>query len=158
MTISVIGLAGYWSFIFLHKAEKAQKWARLGALTFIGMLSTHAFTIGVGAQRTMWTRPGHPLYQDFTWWLFNWAGEVNWVAMILLFMSIPLLAVGKRKGWWMATVAAIAILMIDIPTQFFRTKTLDYLYGTLLAIGVLFFTQVPYFKKNLLTDESIEQE
>ena len=76
----------------LRKAENAQKWSRFGALTFIGMLATHAFTIGVGAQRTMWTRPGHPLYPDFTWWLFNWAGEVNWVAVIL-FMSIPLLAV-----------------------------------------------------------------
>jgi len=158
MVISWIGLAGYWSFIFLRKAEKAEKWVRFGALTFIGMLSTHAFTIGVGAQRTMWTRPGHPLYQDFTWWLFNWVGEVNWVSVILLFMSIPLLAVGKRKGWWLVTIGTIAILMIDIPTQFFRTKTLDYLYGSLLAIGVLVFTQVPYFKKHLLVNEIDESQ
>ena len=156
MTISFVGLIGYWSFIFLRHADKAVKWVRFGALTFIGMLSTHAFTIGVGAQRTMWTRPGYPLYQDFTWWLFNWAGEVNWVAVILLFMSIPLLAIGKRKGWWLVTIAAIAILMIDVPTQIFRTKTLDYLYGSLLAIGVLVFTQVPYFKKRLLVEEVTE--
>ncbi len=153
LTISMIGLIGYWSFIFLRKGEKLQKWARFGALTFIGMLTTHAFTIGVGAQRTMATRPGYPLYQDFTWWLFNWVGEVNWVAAILLFISIPLLAVGKSKGWWLALIGTIAILMIDIPTQFFRTKTLDYLYGSLLAIGVLIFTQVPYFKKQLLREE-----
>ncbi len=150
MTISVIGLAGYWSFIFLRHADKAVKWTRFGALTFIGMLSTHAFTIGVGAQRTMATRPGYPLYQDFTWWLFNWAGEVNWVAVIFLFMSIPLLAMGKRKGWWMAVISSITILMINIPTQFFRTKTLDYFYGSILAIGVLIFTMVPYFKKHLI--------
>jgi hypothetical protein len=150
MVISWIGLAGFWSFIFLRQAEKAVKWARFGALTFIGMLATHAFTIGVGAQRTLWTRPGHPLYPDFTWWLFLWAGEVNWVAVVLLFLSIPLLVVGKRKGWWLATIAAITILMIDVPTQFFRTKTLDYLYGSLLALGVLIFTQVPFFKKKLL--------
>ena len=129
------------------------KWARFAALTFIGMLITHAFTIGVGAQRTMWTRPGHPLYPDFTWWLFLWAGEVNWVAVVLLFLSIPLLVMGKRKGWWLAIIAAITILMINVPTQFFRTKTLDYLYGSLLAIGVLFFILVPYFKKHLLEDE-----
>ena len=150
--ISAIGLAGYWCFIFLRKAEKAQKWVRFAALTFIGMLSTHAFTIGVGAQRTMATRPGYPMYKDFTWWLFNWAGEVNWVAVILLFMSIPLLAVGKRKGWWLAVIGTTAILMIDAPTQFFRTKTLDYLYGSLLAIGVLVFTMVPYFKKHLISE------
>ncbi len=154
MVISWIGLAGYWSFIFLRQGEKAQKWTRFAALTFIGMLATHAFTIGVGAQRTMWTRPGHPLYPDFTWWLFLWAGEVNWVAVILLFLSIPKLAVGKIQGWWLAVIGTIAILMIDIPTQFFRTKTLDYLYGSLLALAVLFFTMIPFFKNHLLVDEN----
>ncbi len=153
MIISVIGLIGYWSFIFLRKAETIQKWTLFGALTFIGMLCTHAFTIGIGAQRTMMTRPGHPMYQDFTWWLFNWAGEVNWVAVILLFMSIPLLAVGRRKGWWLAVIGTTAILAIDVFTQIFRTKTLDYLYGSLLALGVLLFTVLPYFKKHLIREE-----
>jgi len=157
MLISVVGLTGYFSFIFLRKAETVQKWTRFAALTFIGMLSTHAFTIGIGAQRTMATRPGYPFYPDFTWWLFNWAGEVNWVAVILLFLSIPLLSIGKRKGWWLAIIGTISILMIDLPTQFFRTKTLDYLYGTLLSLGVLFFTMVPFFKKHLIVEE-IEEE
>lgn len=154
MVISWIGLVGYFSFIFLRRATRAQKWVRFGALTFIGMLTTHAFTIGIGAQRTMMTRPGYPFYQDLSWWMFNWVGEVNWVAVILLFLSIPLLAVGKRRGWWMAVIAAIAILAINVPTQFIRTKTLDYLYGALLALGVLIFMLVPVLKKHLLTNES----
>ncbi len=157
LTISMIGLIGYISFILLPKADRVVKLTRLGALTFLGMLSTHAFTIGVGAQRTMATRPGYPLYQDFTWWLFNWAGEANWVAVILLFSAIPLLAVGKRKGWWLAVTGSIAILMINVPTQFIRTKTMDYLYGAILAVGVLIFTMVPYFKKHLLTDENVSE-
>jgi hypothetical protein len=156
MIISLIGLAGYFSLIFLRKGDVWQKRARFGALTFIGMLATHAFTIGIGAQRTMATRPGYPFYKDFTWWLFNWVGEVNWVAVILLFMSIPLLSIGKKSGWWLAVIGTIAILAIDIPTQFIRTKTLDYLYGTLLGIGVLIFTVVPFFKKHLLEDEPAE--
>jgi hypothetical protein len=152
MVISWIGLSGYFSFIFLREEERVKKWTRFGALTFIGMLCTHGFTIGVGAQRTMWTRPGYPLYPDFTWWIFNWAGEVNWTAIILLFLSIPLLAVGKRRGWWFATIGAVSILSIDVFTQIFRTKTLDYLYGSILAVGVLIFTQLPFFKKHLLID------
>ena len=154
MTISMIGLIGYFSFIFLRKATLVQKLVKWGALTFIGMLATHAFTIGIGAQRTMMTRPGAPFYQDLSWWMFNWVGEVNWVAVVLLFLSIPLLAVGKRKGWWLAVIACIAILSINIPTQFIRTKTLDYLYGTLLALGVLVFMFVPLLKKHLLVDET----
>mgnify|MGYP001101878180 FL=1 len=154
MVISMIGLTGYFSFIFLRKATLVQKLVRWGALTFIGMMATHAFTIGIGAQRTMMTRPGYPFYQDFSWWLFNWVGEVNWVAVIPLFLSIPLLAVGKRKGWWLAVIAAVAILAIDAPTQFIRTKTLDYLYGSLLALGVLVFMFVPFLKKHLLVEEN----
>jgi len=153
LSIAAIGLTGYFSFIFLRKAELSEKFTRFGALTFLGMLSTHAFTIGIGAQRTMWTRPMHPLYKDFTWWLFNWVGEANWVAVILIFLSIPLLAVGKKKGWWFAVVGAVAILMINVPTQFIRTKTLDYLYGALLAAGTLIFMFVPYFKTRLLKEE-----
>ena len=84
-------------------------------------------------------------------------GEANWVVVLLLFAAIPLLAVGKRKGWWLAITGSIAILMINIPTQFIRTKTLDYLYGALLAAGVLIFTMVPYFKKHLLADENVAE-
>jgi len=157
LAISTIGLSGYVSFILLRKAETVVKWTRLGVLFFLGMLTTHAFTIGVGAQRTMRTRPGHPFYKDFTWWLFDWAGTVNWVVVLLLFAAIPLLAVGKRKGWWLAVTGSIAILMINVPTQFIRTKTLDYLYGALLALGVLVFTLVPYFKKHLLEDENVSE-
>jgi len=154
MIISFIGLAGYWAFILLRDADKMEKWSQFFALTFIGMMITHAFTIGVGAQRTMATRPGWPMYPDYTWWVFRWAGEVNWVAALLLFISIPLLAMKKKAGWWLAVIPAITILMINVPTQFIRTKTLDYLYGSLLALGVLFFTMIPYFKKHLLADES----
>lgn len=158
MIISAIGLTGFWGFILLRNEPKLTKLARFGALTLIGMLCTHSFTIGVGALRTMATRPGKPFYADFTWWLFNWVGEVNWVAFIPLFLSIPLLAVGRRRGWWQAVIAAVAILMIDVPTQFFRTKTNDYLYGALLALGVLVFTLVPYFKQHLLADEPADEE
>ncbi len=156
LIIAIIGLTGFWAFIFLRKAPMIEKWARFGALTFLGMLITHAFTIGIGAQRTMATRPGFPYYKDFTWWLFGWAGQVNWVVAALLFISIPFLAAGKRRGWWMAVIGGITILVMDAPTQFFRTKTLDYLYGSLLAIGLLIFLMVPYFKAHLFNDDDAD--
>ena len=156
LIIAAIGLTGFWSFIFLRKATMIEKWSRMGALTFMGMLTTHAFTIGIGAQRTMATRPGFPYYEDFTWWLFGWAGLVNWVAAALLILALPFLAAGKRTGWWLAVIGTITILVMDAPTQFFRTKTLDYLYGSLLAIGLLIFLLVPYFKVHLFNDGAVE--
>jgi hypothetical protein len=158
MLISFTGLVGYFSFIFLRKATMIQKWVRLGALTFIGMLTTHAFTIGIGAQRTMMTRPGYPFYQDLSWWMFNWVGEVNWVAAILLFLSIPFLSVGRRTGWWLAFIGAFAILLIDVPTQLIRTKTLDYLYGALLSLGTLVFLLIPFTRQHLLAGEAARRD
>ena len=158
MAISFVGLAGYWAFIFLPKADKATKWARFAALTFIGMLATHAFTIGIGAQRQMMVRPNYPFYDDFKMWLFLWTGEVNWVATILLVISIPLLAVSKKRGWWLAVIAASTILVLDAFTYIFRNTTNDFLYGALLAVGVLFFTVVPYFKNRLLGEASQPRE
>lgn len=158
MAVSFIGLAGYWAFIFLRKGEKVTRWVYFAALTFIGMLATHAFTIGIGAQRQMMVRPNHPFYDDFAMWLFLWTGEVNWIATILLVISIPLLVIGKKQGWWLAVIGASTILVLDAFTLIFRHSTLDFLYGALLAGGVLFFTVLPYFKKHLLGSSSQPRE
>ena len=150
MVISWVGLLGFWGIIFLRHAERIEKWALFFSLTFIGMLSTHAFTIGIGAQRMLLTRPYKPLFAGLEMWILTWVGEVNWICFIMLMISIPLLAMRKRSGWYLALISAIAILVIDAPTQFIRTKTLDYLYGSLLAIGVLFFIALPVFKQALI--------
>jgi len=78
----------------------------------------------------------------------------------MLMISIPILAMRKRSGWYLAFIAATAILVIDAPTQIIRTKTLDYLYGSLLAIGVLLFINLPLFKQALIGERRsrIEQE
>ena len=129
-----------------------EKWTQFLAFTFIGMLATHAFTIGIGAQRMLWTRPGQPLYEGLQWWILTIAGEVNWIATVALIISLPFLALRKRSGWWIAVISALAILIIDAPTQIVRTNTLDYLYGSLLALGVLLFTVPSYFKKHLIEE------
>jgi hypothetical protein len=67
----------------------------------------------------------------------------------MLLISIPLLALRRSSGWWLAFLAALAILVIDAPTQFVRTKTLDYLYGSLLSSGLLLWLSLPAFKTRL---------
>ena len=158
MVISWVGLLGFWGIIFLRHAARIEKWALFFSLTFIGMLSTHAFTIGIGAQRMLLTRPDRPLFAGLEMWILTWVGEVNWICFILLMISIPLLAMRKRSGWYLAFIAAIAILVIDAPTQIIRTKTLDYLYGSLLAIGVLFFISLPVFKQALIGERLSAKE
>lgn len=150
LVISFVCLVGFWGAIFLRHVDKAEKWAQFLALTCIGMLITHAFTIGVGNQRMLLTRLEKPLFAGIEWWILTWVGEVNWIAVIMLFAALPLLAMKKRAGWWLAFIAALSILAIDAPTQILRTKTLDYLYGSLIALGVLVSLSIPVLKQHLL--------
>lgn len=158
MAISMVGLAFFWSMIFLRKVDKWLKWGNFLALTFMGMLTTHAFTIGIGNMRMLLTRPEKPLYGGLEWWVLSWSGPVQWLSVILLFVGIYQLAARKHSGWWLALIAATSILAIDIPTQIIRTTmststSWDYLYGVLLSCGLLFSLLYPKFKAVLVSDQ-----
>lgn len=149
MVLSWVALIGFWGTIFLQDGDLTQKLADFFTLTFIGMLATHSFTLGIGSQRMLITRPGKPLFEGLDWWILTWVGEVDWIATVLLLVAIPLLAMRKSSGWWLALIASLSVLLIDAPTQIIRTKTLDYLYGSLLSAGTLFFLLLPIFKERL---------
>lgn len=146
MIISWIGLAGFWTTLLLYQSERMQKVGNFFALTFIGMLTTHSFTLGIGAQRMLLTRPGQPLFSGVEWSILTLTGYVVWLGTLMLIIAIPLLALRKPAGWWLAVIASFSILLIDAPTQIVRMATFDYLYGVLLALGTLFFLLFPAFR------------
>ena len=82
-------------------------------------------------------------------------GDIDLLACAMLIISLPLLALRKSAGWWLAVISSVAILLIDAPTQLIRTATLDYLWGTLLAIGTLFFLLFPLFRQRLVAEAQI---
>ncbi len=150
MVISWVGLIGFWATLLLRKGDRLQKLADWLVFTFIGMLATHSFVLGVGAARQLMTRPGKPLYEGLEWWILTMIGDIDWIGAAMLIISIPLLAMRKRAGWYLALIAAIATLAIDAPTQIIRASTLDYLYGSLLAAALIVWLLIPAFKKRLL--------
>ncbi|MHA1472949.1 MAG: hypothetical protein ACTSQW_07630 [Promethearchaeota archaeon] len=151
MIISFVGLLGFWSVFLFHKHNNLfEKIVNIIAYTIIGMLATHAFVIGVGAQRMLLTRAAAPLFDGLEWWILTLSGEVNWIAVLMLFGSIPLMADRKKNGWWLALIAALTIITINIPTQIIRTKTLDYLIGALFAAGLLAILLI--FKDRLISE------
>jgi len=155
MMISFVGLLGYWSVILCHKHDNLlTKIVNLITYTFIGMMATHAFVIGIGAQRMLLTRPGQPHFVSLEWWILTMSGEINWIAVLMLFGSIPLMAERKTNGWWLAFVAALCIITINIPTQIIRTATPDYLIGALLAAGLLALLLI--FRSRLVDEDQRE--
>jgi len=153
MIISFVGLLGFWSVLLFHKHDSLlEKIVNLITYTIIGMLATHAFVIGVGAQRMLLTRPGQPLFEgNIEWWILTMSGEINWIAVLMLFGSIPLMAERNKNGWWLAFVAVLSITTINIPTQIIRTATPDYLIGALLATGLLALLLI--FKSRLVDED-----
>jgi hypothetical protein len=154
MVISWVGLAGYWATILLQDVERGQKVAWFLVLTLVGVLATHAFVIGIAAQRMLITRVDKPLFAGMAWWILTLSGEVNWIGVILLIVSIPFIAKRKSTGWRLALVATLSILVINIPTQILRMKTLDYLYGALISLALLISLNIPILKARLLEGES----
>lgn len=158
MVISWVGLIGYWGVLLLRKSDRMQKVVDFLVFTFIGMIATHSFTLGIGSQRMLMTRVDKPLFAGLEWWLLTVVGEVDWIATAMLILAIPFLALRKRAGWYLAFIAALSVFIIDAFTQIIRMKTYDYLYGALIAAGLLLFLMIPKFKARLLGEEPSEPE
>lgn len=157
MIVSFVGLAFFWSLILLRNVDKWIKWGQFLALTFAGMLSTHAFITGVGNLRTLLTRPDKPFYDGLGWWVLAWSQPIQWIGVILLFIAIYQIAARKFSGWWLALLAVTSLVAIDVPMQIIRLTmtdftSWDYSYGLPMIIGLFFVLLFPKFKQALIAE------
>lgn len=157
-TVSIAGLTFFWTFILLRNADKWVKWGQFLALTFAGMLTTHAFIVGTGNLRTLLTRPGKPMYDGLGTWVLAWSQPIQWICVILLFVAIYQIAARKFSGWWLALISVTSLVAIDVPMQIIRltmteSTAWDYTYGLPVIIGLLFVLLFPKFKQALIAEE-----
>lgn len=157
MAVSIAGLIFFWSFILLRNVDKWVKWGQFLALTFAGMLTTHAFIVGIGNLRTLMTRPDKPMYSGLGTWVLAWSQPIQWICVILLFIAIYQIAARKYSGWWLALVSVTSLTAIDVPMQIIRlTMTdltaLDYTYGMPVMLGMFIVLLMPQFKNALIAE------
>jgi hypothetical protein len=155
LVVSFVGLVFFWSLIILRRVDKWLKWGQLLALTFMGMLTTHAFIVGTGNLRTLLTRPEKPMYNGLGWWVLAWSQPIQWICVVLLFCGIFLLASRKASGWWLGLISVTSLAAIDIPMQIIRltltdSTSWDYSYGLPVIIGLLFVLLFPKFRSALV--------
>ncbi len=155
LVVSFVGLIFFWTLILIRKVDKWLKWGQFLALTFCGMLSTHAFIVGIGNLRTLLTRPDKPFYDGLGWWVLSWSQPIQWICVLLLFIAIYQLAARKFSGWWLALISVTSLAAIDIPMQIIRltltdSTSWDYSYGLPVIIGLLFVLLFPRFKQALV--------
>lgn len=158
MIVSMVGLAFFWSLILLRNVDKWVKWGQFLALTFAGMLTTHAFIVGIGNLRTLLTRPEKPMYNGLGTWVLAWSQPIQWICVILLFIAIYKIAERKFSGWWLALVSVTSLVAIDVPMQIIRltmtdSTALDYTYGMPVMLGMFIVLFLPKFRKALIAEE-----
>jgi hypothetical protein len=154
MIVSFVGLAFFWSLILLRNVDRWEKWGQFLALTFAGMLSTHAFITGIGNLRTLLIRPDKPMYDGIGWWVLSWSQPIQWICVILLFIAIYQIAARKFSGGWLALVSVTSLVAINVPMQIIRliiakSTAWDYSYGLPMIIGLFFVLLHPKFKAAL---------
>ena len=155
MAVSIVGLIFFWSLIMLRNVDKWVKWGQLLALTFAGMLTTHAFIVGIGNLRTLLTRPEKPMYNGLGTWVLAWSQPIQWICVVLLFIAIYKIAERKFSGWWLALVSVTTLVAIDVPMQIIRltmtdSTALDYTYGMPVMLGMFIVLLMPKFKQALI--------
>ena len=158
MAVSIVGLIFFWSLILLRNVDKWVKWGQFLALTFAGMLTTHAFIVGIGNLRTLLTRPEKPMYNGLGTWVLAWSQPIQWICVILLFIAIYKIAERKFSGWWLALVSVTTLVAIDVPMQIIRltmtdSTALDYTYGMPVMLGMLIVLLTPKFKQALIAEK-----
>ena len=158
MAVSIVGLIFFWSLILLRNVDKWVKWGQFLALTFAGMLTTHAFIVGIGNLRTLMTRPEKPMYNGLGTWVLAWSQPIQWICVVLLFIAIYKIAEPKFSGWWLALVSVTTLVAIDVPMQIIRlamtdSTALDYTYGMPVMLGMFIVLFMPKFKHALIAEE-----
>ena len=160
MLVSLTGLLFFLCLILLRKVNTQKKIAQLLTLTFCGIMTAHAFVIAVGGMRQTLTRLEKPLYSGIEGWVLAWSSPVQFICVILLFVAIYKIAARKIEGWWMALVAAVSLVAMNIPTQIIRTlrtdaTSIDYLIGALLSTALLVILLLPKIKRALFEEPAL---
>jgi hypothetical protein len=78
-------------------------------------------------------------------------GFLLYIASVLLIISIPMLAMKNKTGWYLATTAALATAVVSFQGFVVRSST-EWLQGGILSLGLLAILLIPAFK-NLLIEK-----
>lgn len=159
MLVSMTGLLFFFCFILFRKMDGMQKLSQFLTLTFCGIMTAHAFVISVGGMRQTLTRPEKPLYSGLEGWVLAWSSPVQFISVIFLFIAIYKIAARKKEGWWLAVIAAVSLVTMNIPTQIIRSSmtsatSVDYLIGAVLSLVLLVLLLIPRFKRALFEEPS----
>jgi hypothetical protein len=152
--ILVFGLLVFVVVLLLKQGSKIEKWARLFTFTLLGMTAGHINVLVLHSLKNLIVSPDRPYFIDIKTTVYGYEGPLNFIAVILCIVAIPLLAARKHAGWWLALIAGITVVLANYPTHFIRLETSDFFVGGSLGLGLVISLLIPAFRGSLLQEDA----
>jgi len=157
--VLVFGLVTFWTLLLLKKGQRGEKVSRFFAFTFLGIVAGHINVLTMHGFKGILDRPESPLFIDLDHAIYGVEAPMNFIAMIMCIVAIPLLASRKEAGWWLGLIAGSIVVVANLPTHLIRMNTSDFIVATLLGIGLIVSLTIPASKRALLeVGESVSAE
>jgi hypothetical protein len=146
----LVGLAVYLTFVLLRKGKGIEKAARFVVFTLLGVVAGHINVLTMHGFKGVLDWPQSPLFSALQEAIYAVEAPANFIAMGLCIIAIPLLAAGKKRGWWLALFAGSVVIAVNYPTHFIRMVTSDFFMAGTLGLALVVSLIVPPFRKALL--------
>ncbi|MFW9906779.1 MAG: hypothetical protein ACFFFH_20905, partial [Candidatus Thorarchaeota archaeon] len=154
--ILVVGLVTFWVLLWLKNGDQLEKIARIVVLTLMGVTAGQINVLVMHGAKAIFDTEFNltdPSIIDLKEAIFGLGSPMNFIALTMLILAIPLLIAGKKSGWYLGLIAGVTVVFINIPTQIIRWQVSgDFsfitagIFGLLLVISLL----IPTFKEKLI--------
>jgi len=153
--ILLIGLITFWTFLLLKKGDRTTKIARFFTFTMLGVVPGHLIVMVNHGIKGLIDRPNKPMFTDPMITIYGFEAPLNFIALIMCIVAIPLLASRSRKlsGWWLGLIAGVTVIIANYPTHFVRMQTSDFFVAGTLGVLLVISLLIPVLKERLLEAE-----
>lgn len=156
MIIMGVGLLAYFIVLLTEKADWKMKVAQVVVFTALGVVGGMVFMNAQHGVRFFMARPSAPFFElNESVPELILGGYVNYAAVTLFVLAIPLLAARKRLGWQLAMVAAITTASVSLMSFIDRASS-EWMQGAILSLAMAVILLIPFFKNRLLEKEPAE--
>ena len=149
MPIMFVGLACYFLILLLEKADWKLRVSNIVVFTALGVVAGMVFMNAQHGGRFFMARESAPFFEpNESVPELILGGYVNYASVTLFVLSIPLLAMRKRLGWYMAMVAALTTAAVSLISYIDRASS-EWMQGAILSLGMAAVLVIPFFKSRL---------
>lgn len=145
--IALTGLIPYFIILLYERSSPIDKLANFFVFTMLGVTAAYNWGNAHSSLRQLWARP-NPTVVDHA---FALGIVVNWTAVILVLIGIPLLAARKPSGWWLTTIGTLSLLIGTATLYLGHPNVTEFMVGTIMALITVILLFIPKIS-SLLVD------